>query len=129
MPLFKRSPAADAEGFIDAIAAAGVREDEMTAVRVGGKKSPALKCVKEGCDFQKLIEPSEDGDDGEGFRRGAKNLTNDRSFCIVLPELCQHRFSAVNDCFGGDKFRVDNISTLFVAECSKSEIGNPFHRC
>ena len=38
MPLFKRGPAADAEGYIDAIAAGDVREDEMTTVRVGGKK-------------------------------------------------------------------------------------------
>lgn len=38
MPLFKRGPAADAEGYIEAIAADGVREDEMTAVSVGGKK-------------------------------------------------------------------------------------------
>ena len=37
MPLFKRGPTADAEGYIEALPAADVGEDEMTAVRVSGK--------------------------------------------------------------------------------------------
>jgi len=38
MPLFKRAPAGDAEGFLAAISADAITEDEMTVVRVAGKK-------------------------------------------------------------------------------------------
>jgi nitrite reductase/ring-hydroxylating ferredoxin subunit len=38
MPLFKRGPSADPQGFIPIVPAADVVEDEMTTVRVGGKK-------------------------------------------------------------------------------------------
>ena len=38
MPLFKRAPAADAEGFVATVPAIAVTEDEMTTVRVAGKK-------------------------------------------------------------------------------------------
>lgn len=38
MPLFKRTPAGDAEGFVATVAASAVAEDQMTVVRVAGKK-------------------------------------------------------------------------------------------
>lgn len=38
MPLFKRTPAGDAEGFVATVAASAVAENQMTVVRIAGKK-------------------------------------------------------------------------------------------
>ncbi len=38
MPLFKRAPASDAEGYVTTVAAAEVVEDTMTTVCLAGKK-------------------------------------------------------------------------------------------
>ena len=83
MPLFKRGPTADAEGFIEAIPAAEVREDEMTAVRVGGKKvilarhNGRLYAIDSAC-------PHGAADLSEGTLRRGKLCCDEHDYCFEI---------------------------------------------
>ena len=83
MPLFKRDSSTDAEGFTDAIAADSVREDEMTAVRVGGKKviltrhNGRLYAVDSAC-------PHGAADLSEGSLHRGKLCCHEHDYCFDI---------------------------------------------
>ena len=83
MPLFKRGPTADAEGYIEALPAADVGEDEMTAVRVSGKKviltrhNGRLYASDSAC-------PHGAADLSEGTLRRGKLCCHEHDYCFEI---------------------------------------------
>ena len=83
MPLFKRGPAPDAEGYIEAIPAANVGEDEMTVVHVGSKKviltrhDGRLVAIDSAC-------PHGAADLSEGTLRRGKLCCHEHDYCFEV---------------------------------------------
>ncbi len=81
MPLFKRTPAGDAEGYVATVPVAAVTEDEMTIVRVAGKKiiltrrAGRLYAIDSAC-------PHGAADLSEGSLRRGRLCCHEHDYCF-----------------------------------------------
>ena len=83
MPLFKRAPAADAEGYIDAIAADGSSEDGGPAWTAGGKK--AILTRPNGRTYAlDSASPPGAADRREGSLRRGKLCCHEHDYCFDI---------------------------------------------
>lgn len=81
MPLFRREPAADAEGYVVAIAATEVLQDTITTVRVGGKK---MILVRRGDRVYAIDSACPHGaaDLSEGWLRRGQLCCHEHNYCF-----------------------------------------------